>query len=324
MLASDLIRSDRTAFIKRRAAELGFMYCGISKAEFLEEEAPRLESWLNQNMNGKMAYMANHFDKRLDPRLLVDGAKSVISLLLNYYPAPEDQQPADADTLKISKYAYGRDYHFVIKDKLKELLQDMQAEIGEVGGRVFVDSAPVMDKVWAKKSGLGWVGKNSNLITPGVGSFYFIAELIVDVDLDYDGPIKDYCGTCTKCVDACPTDAITNPYVVDGSKCISYFTIELKDQIPQEVAGKFGNWVFGCDICQDVCPWNRFAKPHTEPQFLPHAQLPHLKTNDWQEITHELFTELFRQSAVKRTGYAGLTRNIRFVTNEPDAPFGDE
>ncbi|UOQ53211.1 tRNA epoxyqueuosine(34) reductase QueG [Hymenobacter cellulosivorans] len=308
-----------TAFIKRRAAELGFMYCGISKAEFLEEEAPRLENWLNQQMNGKMAYMANHFDKRLDPRLLVDGAKSVISLLLNYYPAPEDQQPADEDTLKISKYAYGRDYHFVIKDKLKELLHDMQQEIGEVGGRVFVDSAPVMDKVWAKKSGLGWVGKNSNLITPGVGSFYFIAELIVDVELDYDGPIKDYCGTCTKCVDACPTDAITNPYVVDGSKCISYFTIELKDQIPQEVAGKFGNWVFGCDICQDVCPWNRFAKPHQEPQFRPHAQLPHLKANDWQEITHELFSELFRQSAVKRTGYAGLTRNIRFVTNEPDA-----
>ncbi|RSK51311.1 tRNA epoxyqueuosine(34) reductase QueG [Hymenobacter rigui] len=303
-----------TAFIKRRAAELGFMYCGISKAGFLEEEAPRLENWLNRNMNGQMAYMANHFDKRLDPRLLVDGAKSVISLLLNYYP-PEDQQQPD-DTLKVSKYAYGRDYHFVIKDKLKTLLQDMQQEIGEVGGRCFVDSAPVMDKAWASKSGLGWVGKNSNLIRPGTGSFFFIAELIVDLELDYDGPIKDYCGTCTKCVDACPTQAITEPYMVDGSKCISYFTIELKDQIPREVNGQFGNWVFGCDICQDVCPWNRFAKPHQEPQFTAHPALKNLTPGDWREITHELFSELFRQSAVKRTGYAGLQRNIRFVLGE--------
>ncbi|RPD50091.1 tRNA epoxyqueuosine(34) reductase QueG [Hymenobacter sediminis] len=307
-----------TAFIKRRAAELGFMYCGISKAEFLEEEAPRLENWLNRQMNGKMAYMANHFDKRLDPRLLVDGAKSVISLLLNYYPPEEAQQPDD--TLKVSKYAYGRDYHFVIKDKLKTLLQDMQEEIGEVGGRCFVDSAPVMDKAWAKKSGLGWVGKNTNLIRPGTGSFFFIAELIVDLELDYDGPIKDYCGTCTKCVDACPTQAITEPYVVDGSKCISYFTIELKDQIPREVEGKFGNWVFGCDICQDVCPWNRFSKPHQEPQFNAHPGLKDLTPGDWQEITHELFSELFRQSAVKRTGYAGLQRNIRFVLGEEVAP----
>ncbi|UOR05469.1 tRNA epoxyqueuosine(34) reductase QueG [Hymenobacter aerilatus] len=308
-----------TAFIKRRAAELGFMYCGISKAEFLEEEAPRLENWLNRNAHGKMAYMANHFDKRLDPRLLVDGAKSVVSLLLNYYPAEEDQQSNEPDTLKISKYAYGRDYHFVIKDKLKTLLADIQQEVGEVGGRVFVDSAPVMDKVWAKKSGLGWVGKSSNLIRPGTGSFFFIAELILDLDLEYDGPIKDYCGTCTKCVDACPTGAITEPYVVDGSKCISYFTIELKDQIPQEVAGKFGNWVFGCDICQDVCPWNRFAQTHNEPQFQAHPQFKHLRATDWQEITHELFTELFRQSAVKRTGYAGLQRNILFVTQTADA-----
>ena len=290
------------------------MYCGISKAEFLEEEAPRLENWLNRQMHGQMSYMANHFDKRLDPRLLVDGARSVISLLLNYYPAEEDQLPPD--TLQISKYAYGRDYHFVIKDKLKTLLADIQQEVGEVGGRVFVDSAPVMDKVWAKKSGLGWVGKNSNLITPGVGSFYFIAELILDLDLPPDGPIKDYCGTCRKCMDACPTNAISEPYVVDGSKCISYFTIELKDQIPTEVGGKFGNWVFGCDICQDVCPWNRFAKPHQEPQFQAHPQLKEMSSADWQEITHELFTELFRQSAVKRTGYAGLTRNIQFVTEK--------
>jgi epoxyqueuosine reductase len=312
---NETIQSRNAAFIKRRAAELGFMYCGISKAEFLEEEAPRLENWLNRQMHGQMGYMANHFDKRLDPRLLVDGAKSVISLLLNYYPAEEDQLLPD--TLQISKYAYGRDYHFVIKDKLKTLLADIQQEIGEVGGRVFVDSAPVMDKVWAKKSGLGWVGKNSNLITPGVGSFYFIAELIVDLELAPDGPIKDYCGTCRKCMDACPTDAISDPYVVDGSKCISYFTIELKDQIPSEVGGKLGNWVFGCDICQDVCPWNRFAKPHQEPQFRAHPQLKEMSTTDWQEITHELFTELFRQSAVKRTGYAGLTRTIQFVTEPP-------
>ncbi|WP_345238027.1 tRNA epoxyqueuosine(34) reductase QueG [Hymenobacter saemangeumensis] len=309
-----LPQSEWANFVKRRAAELGFMACGISRAEFLEEEAPRLENWLHQGRHGQMRWMENHFDKRLDPRLLVDGAKSVISLLLNYYPPKEEQQPDD--TLKISKYAYGRDYHFVIKDKLKTLLADMEAQIGAINGRCFVDSAPVLDKAWAKKSGLGWVGKNSNLITPGAGSFYFIAELIVDVELAYDGPIRDYCGSCTRCLDACPTQAITEPYVVDGSKCISYFTIELKDQIPREVAGQFGNWVFGCDICQDVCPWNRFSKPHQEPQFNAHPSLKDLKPSDWQEITHELFSELFRQSAVKRTGYAGLTRNIRFVAGD--------
>ncbi|GAA4376587.1 tRNA epoxyqueuosine(34) reductase QueG [Hymenobacter koreensis] len=311
MLASDLTRLEYTAFIKRRAAELGFMACGISRAEFLEEDAPRLEQWLAKGMQGQMRWMENHFDKRLDPRRLVDGAKSVISLLLNYYPTEENQQPDD--TFKISKYAYGRDYHHVIKDKLKTLLQDMQAHIGEVGGRAFVDSAPVLDKAWAKKSGLGWVGKNSNLITPGAGSFYFIAELIVDVELTYDGPIRDYCGSCTRCLDACPTQAITEPYVVDGTKCISYFTIELKDQLPQSVAGQFGNWVFGCDICQDVCPWNRFSRPTQETQFQPHPGLKDMRPTDWQEITHEVFNELFRHSAVKRTGYAGLTRNIRFV-----------
>jgi epoxyqueuosine reductase len=309
-----LPQSEWANFTKRRAAELGFMACGISRAEFLKDEAPRLENWLHQGRHGQMRWMENHFDKRLDPRLLVDGAKSVISLLLNYYPPAEEQQPDD--TLKISKYAYGRDYHFVIKDKLKTLLADLEAEIGAINGRCFVDSAPVLDKAWAKKSGLGWVGKNSNLITPGAGSFYFIAELIVDVEMAYDGPIRDYCGSCTKCLDACPTQAITEPYVVDGSKCISYFTIELKDQIPTEVAGQFGNWVFGCDICQDVCPWNRFSRPHQEPQFQAHPSLRDLKAADWQEITHELFSELFRQSAVKRTGYAGLQRNIRFVTGE--------
>lgn len=307
-----LLRAEWTPFIKRRAAELGFMACGISRAEFLEEDAPRLENWLHQGRHGQMAWMENHFDKRLDPRLLVDGAKSVISLLLNYYPPQEAQQPDD--TLKISKYAYGRDYHFVIKDKLKTLLADMQAEIGQISGRCFVDSAPVLDKAWARKSGLGWVGKNSNLITPGAGSFYFIAELIVDVELDYDHAIQDYCGTCTRCLDACPTQAITEPYVVDGSKCISYFTIELKGQIPSEMGGKLGNWVFGCDICQDVCPWNRFSQPTPEAQFQANPQLKELTATDWQDITHELFTELFRQSALKRTGYEGLKRNIRFVT----------
>ncbi len=285
------------------------MYCGISKADFLEEEAPRLERWLNQNMHGKMHYMENHFDKRLDPRLLVDGAKTVVSLLLNYFP--EEQQKED--TYKISKYAYGTDYHFVIKDKLKDLLAYVNEEIGEVGGRCFVDSAPVLDKAWAKKSGLGWIGKNSNLITPQVGSFYFIAELIIDLELEPDGPIKDYCGSCTRCIDACPTDAIVEPYVVDGSKCISYFTIELKGQIPQDVNGKFGNWIFGCDICQDVCPWNRFSKPHKEPAFEPDPLLKDLSKSDWQELTQEVFSQLFKKSAVKRTGFQGLERNIRFV-----------
>ncbi|MDX5348594.1 MAG: tRNA epoxyqueuosine(34) reductase QueG [Hymenobacteraceae bacterium] len=286
------------------------MYCGVSKAEFLEEEAPRLEAWLNQNRHGQMHYMANHFDKRLDPTLLVEGAKSVVSLTLNYFP--EEQQPED--TYKISKYAYGTDYHFVIKDKLKTLLAYINETIGEVGGRCFVDSAPVLDKAWAKKSGLGWIGKNSNLISPKAGSFFFIAELIIDLELEYDGPIKDYCGTCTRCIDACPTDAIYEPYKVDGSKCISYFTIELKDQIPQEVEGKFGNWIFGCDICQDVCPWNRFSKPHQEPAFTPHPQLPQLNQKDWEEITQDVFQTIFRKSAVKRTGYDGLRRNIKFVS----------
>ena len=285
------------------------MYCGISKAEFLEEEAPRLENWLNRQMHGQMHYMENHFDKRLDPRLLVPGAKSVVSLLLNYYP-PET---LPEDSLQISKYAYGQDYHFVIKDKLKSLLAYIREAIGEVDGRVFVDSAPVLDKAWAKKSGLGWVGKNSNLITPQVGTFYFIAELIIDLELEYDGPIKDYCGTCTKCLDACPTGAITEPYVVDGSKCISYFTIELKDKIPDAVNGKFGNWVFGCDICQDVCPWNRFAKPHQEPAFTLEPALQHFTKNDWKELTEDVFRQVFRKSAVKRTGYNGLLRNIKFV-----------
>ena len=296
-------------FIKAEAKRLGFLSCGISKAGFLEEEAPRLEKWLNDNRNGKMQYMENHFDKRLDPTLLVDGAKSVISLLLNYYP----EQTQTEGSYKISKYAYGQDYHFVIKSKLKELLNSIQENIGEVGGRAFVDSAPVLDKAWAAKSGLGWIGKNSNLLSKQVGSFFFIAELIVDIDLEYDGVTTDHCGSCTACIDACPTQAIIEPYVVDGSKCISYFTIELKENIPTEMRGKFDDWAFGCDVCQDVCPWNRFSKPHREPLFNPHPDLLSMTKKDWDEITEETFRTVFKNSAVKRTKFEGLKRNINFL-----------
>jgi epoxyqueuosine reductase len=257
--------------------------------------------------------MANHFDKRLDPRKLVDGAKSVISVLLNYYP--EKRPPSTENDLKLSKYAYGTDYHFVLKDKLKEFVSQIQQEIGEVNGRVFVDSAPVMDKVWAAKSGLGWVGKHTNLINREIGSFFFIGEIICDLDLWSDGPMKDYCGTCTRCVDACPTDAIVAPYVVDGSKCISYFTIELKDAIPAEVKGKFENWIFGCDICQDVCPWTRFSRPQQTREFNLPPELAEFTNKDWEEITQEVFQEIFRRSAVKRTKLEGLQRNVAFVTD---------
>lgn len=298
--------------IKAKAKELGFDFCGISKADYLEEEAPRLEQWLNQNYHGKMAYMANHFDKRLDPRKLVDGAKSVISVMLNYYPSK--RLPEGADDLKISKYAYGTDYHFVLKDKLKELFAYINEEIGEVGGRVFVDSAPVMDKAWAKKGGLGWIGKHSNLLNREMGSFFFLGEIICDIDLEADGPIKDYCGTCTACIDACPTDAITE-YVVDGSKCISYYTIELKEAIPEDAKGKMKNWVFGCDICQDVCPWNRFSKPHNVPEFELNPQLKGFSKRDWEEITEDVFKEVFRRSPLKRTKLEGLKRNITFVND---------
>ncbi|PRY21383.1 epoxyqueuosine reductase [Spirosoma oryzae] len=299
-----------TQLIKAKAVELGFDFCGVARADFLEEEAPRLEAWLKNGMHGQMNYMANHFDKRLDPRLLVEGAKSVVTVLLNYYP--EEPLPQQHDDYKVSKYAYGTDYHFVIKDKLKELMTFIDTAIGEVGGRVFVDSAPVMDKAWAKRSGAGWIGKHSNLINRQIGSFFFIAELILDIDLEADGPIADYCGTCTRCIDACPTNAIVGPYVVDGSKCISYFTIELKDAIPTEVQGKFDNWIFGCDICQDVCPWNRFSRPHQTPAFAPHPDLATFSRTDWEEITEEVFREVFRRSAVKRTKLEGLKRNVRF------------
>jgi len=309
----ELNKQAYTNLIKTEAKNLGFMFCGIAKADFLEEEAPRLEAWLKKGMHGEMQYMENHFDKRLDPRLLVDGARSVISLGLNYYT--EDNQ-ADGLAPKLSKYAYGADYHHVIKDKLKQLLHIINQKIGEVNGRAFVDSAPVLDKVWAKKAGLGWIGKNANLINKQTGSFFFLAELIVDLELEYDiEPTADHCGTCTRCMDACPTEAIVAPYVVDGSRCISYLTIELKNEIPAEFKGKMDNWMFGCDICQDVCPWNKFSVLHTEPAFKPHPELLNINQKDWEDITHDVFQEVFKTSAVKRTKFAGLKRNIEFLKN---------
>lgn len=302
--------SKTTSFIKSTAANLGFSFCGIAKADFLEEEAPRLEEWLHRGYQGKMSYLENHFDKRLDPRLLVAGAKSVITLGYNYFPS---RNLASEGNLKIAKYAYGEDYHVVIKDKLKEFLYILQQEIGEVSGRAFVDSAPVMERAWAQRSGIGWVGKNSLLLNKQMGSFFFLAELIIDLDLEYDSPVKDFCGSCTACIDACPTEAIAEPYVVDGSKCISYFTIELKEAIPEEVKGKFENWIFGCDICQDVCPWNRFSKPNTENRFVANDALQNFTDNDWKEITEEVFKKVFEGSALERTKYKGLKRNVEFV-----------
>ncbi|MCF8275104.1 MAG: tRNA epoxyqueuosine(34) reductase QueG [Flavobacteriales bacterium] len=296
--------------IKQEAQRLGFLQCGISKAGFLEEEAPRLEKWLNAKMHGEMGYMANHFDKRLDPTKLVDGAKSIITVLLNYFP---EQTQKDPTAPKISKYAYGADYHHVIKGKLKELVEFINQAIGEVDGRAFVDSAPVMDKAWAAKSGLGWIGKNTNLIHPKNGSFFFIGELILDIELEPDQPIRDHCGTCTACIDACPTEAIVAPYVVDGSKCISYFTIELKEAIPNAMKGQFDDWAFGCDVCQDVCPWNRFSKPHSEPQFNPHPDMLDMTKRDWEELTEDVFKKVFQKSAIKRTKFEGLKRNIEFL-----------
>lgn len=305
------LKSEYTSKIKSAAKALGFLSCGISKADFLEDEAPRLEQWLNHGHHGSMSYMERHFDKRLDPRLLVPGAKSVVSLLLNYHT---DKKQADPKAPKISSYAYGTDYHFVIKEKLKELMQIIHREIGEVNGRVFVDSAPVMDKAWAAKSGLGWLGKNTNLISKQVGSFFFIAELIIDLELDYDAPVTDHCGSCTACIDACPTDALLQPYQIDGSKCISYLTIELKENIPTEFKGQMDNWAFGCDVCQTVCPWNRFAKPHSEPAFEPHEELLNLTKSEWQEMTSVIFNKVFKNSAVKRTKFEGLKRNIKFLS----------
>lgn len=302
-------KKELTHFIRQQASDLGFIHVGFSKADFLKEEAAPLEKWLSQNMHGKMSYMERWFDKRLDPRLLVDDAKTVISFLLNYYP----EQNQNDDALKISRYAFGRDYHFVIKEKLKALLNLLQEKVGNINGRAFVDSAPVLDRAWAKKSGLGWVGKNSNLIHPKTGSYFFIAELIIDIELEYDVPMKDYCGTCTKCMDACPTDAIVSPYVVDGSKCISYFTIELKEAIPVEHKNKFENWIFGCDICQEVCPWNRFSKPTSEKDFEPNEKILSMNKKEWEEITEDVFEKTFKDSPLQRTGFKGMQRNVEFL-----------
>lgn len=305
------MKSKNTQWVKQKAHELGFFYCGISNAAFLEQEAPRLERWLKSKMHGTMNYMENYFDKRLDPRLLVDNAKTVVSLALNYFP---EEDLSIANSPKISKYAYGEDYHFVIKDKLTLFMEAIQDEIGEVNGRMFVDSAPVLDKAWAVKSGMGWMGKHTNVINKESGSFFFIAELILDLDLDIDGPIKDYCGTCTKCIEACPTDAIVAPYVVDGSKCISYLTIELKEEIiPKEFKGQMEDWAFGCDICQDVCPWNRFSKPTQEMRFSPSENLKNMGAKEWKELTQDVFSELFKRSAVKRTKFKGFKRNLDFL-----------
>ena len=302
-------RSLHTKKIKEKALEFGFAAVGISGATFLEKESQHLKEWLDNGYHGEMQYMENHFEKRVDPRKLVEGAKSVISVLYNYYPKEKQKK----DTYKISKYAYGKDYHYVVKEKLNHLLEFIKTEIPGVNGRAFVDSAPVMDKVWAAKSGLGWIGKNTNLISKEFGSFAFIGELIIDLELDYDSvSIKDYCGNCSKCIDACPTQALT-PYVLDARKCISYLTIEKKGDLPQEIKGKWKDWIFGCDICQDVCPWNSKTKPNNEPQFQISDLLKNMKKEDWHNLNKQTFQKLFKNSPVERTKFEGLIRNIKFL-----------
>lgn len=303
-----------TSLIKEAATLLGFQYCGIAKAVKLEQDAVRLEKWLNKQMHGSMQYMEKYFEQRINPALLVPGAKSVITVLMNYFPEEHQQN----DTPKIAKYAFGKDYHEVIKEKLSQLLLTMQQQIGEINGRGFVDSAPVLERSWAQRSGLGWIGKNGNLITRQQGSFFFIATLITDLELVYDDAFaKDYCGTCTKCINACPTDAILGNKVIDGSKCISYFTIELKEMlIPEDVKGKFQNWMFGCDICQDVCPWNRFSAPTTETAFKPIAEILNLSTKEWQQLSEESFKKIFKHSPLKRSKYKGIQRNLKFISGE--------
>jgi len=302
----------RTFLIKQKALELGFDSIGIAKADFLEEEAPSFEDWLKKGYHGKMKYMENHFDKRLDPRLLVPGAKTVISLSYNYYP---DKQQVD-NTYKVAKYAYGKDYHFVLKDKMRELSRFIIEQNGDINIRVFTDSAPVMERAWARRAGIGWEGKHSLIIQKNKGSFYFLAEIIMDLELKYDLPFDtDHCGRCTKCIDACPTEAILPDKVINATRCISYLTIELKDELPLQLKGKFKDWMFGCDICQEVCPWNKFSFPHQEPQFKPHPDLLDMTKKDWEDITEEVFRDLFKKSAVKRTKYSGLKRNINFLKN---------
>ncbi len=303
-------RDLKLCFLKE-VEKLGFEDVRFAKAEFMEEEASRLEAWLNKGYHGKMSYMENHFDKRVDPTRLVEGAKTVITLLFNYFP---EKLQKDDEAPKLAKYAYGYDYHNVIKIKLQILLDKLQEWVGEVNGRCFVDSAPILERDWAKRSGLGWIGKNTLLLSPKKGSFFFLAELIVDVEFEYDVPLKDFCGSCRRCIDACPTEAISeNGYLMDGSKCISYLTIELREEIPKEFAGKMENWVFGCDICQDVCPWNRFSKPHKEEAFIPKEGLLEMSRKDWIDMTDEVFRKVFKNSAVKRTKFDGLKRNLNFI-----------
>ena len=307
------LKSYYTDFIKNKAIDLGFISCGISESGFLQDEIGRFENWLKNNYHGKMSYMERNFDKRLDTTKLVEGSKSVISLLYNYYPS---KKLNDQNNFKISKYAYGKDYHFIIKNKLKTLLNEMRNEIGDIDGRVFVDSAPILERAWAKKSGLGWIGKNTNLISKKTGSFFFIAEIIVDLELDYDNETKDYCGSCTACLNACPTDALYEPYKIDASKCISYFTIELKEQFSSELKEDFNDWIFGCDICQDVCPWNKFSKPNNEPLLKPHEDINEYTKKDWIEMTDEVFKVVFKESPLKRAKYKGLKRNINYASQQ--------
>ena len=302
-----------TSALKEEALRLGFSACGISKATFLEEEAPRLEKWLKNNHHGTMSYMEHNFDKRLDPRKLVPDAKSVVSLLYNYYT---NKNQSDPESPKIAMYALGDDYHFIIKRKLKKLVAHLQTTVGDVSGRVFVDSAPVMERQWAEKSGLGWIGKNTLLLNRKAGSYFFIAELILDLELEYDGPTTDHCGTCTACIDACPTEAIYAPFKMDASRCISYLTIEYRDEIPSEFKDKMDNWAFGCDICQQVCPWNKFASHHQEPAFEPKQELMDFSENDWHEMTEQVFDRVFKDSPVKRTKFKGLKRNLAFLKNK--------
>jgi len=305
-----LTARERSDLVKAEAHRLGFLACGMARAEFLAEEAPRLEQWLREGRHGTMDYMARHFDLRLDPRKLVPGARTVISLAYNYSTEPKQ---ADPEAPKLSTYAYGRDYHKVVKKRLKPLIAFIQERFGDVAIRAFVDSAPVLEKAWAQRAGVGWQGRNANVIRRQAGSFFFLCELITDLELEPDPPAADHCGTCRRCIDACPTDAIIKPYVVDGSKCISYFTIELKEAIPQEMKGRFDNWAFGCDICQQVCPWNRFSRPHSEPEFAPSPELMGLSRDAWHGMTEVVFEELFARSAVKRTKFSGLQRNLRFL-----------